>query len=307
VPVLLFFVFVVLVVLVTLALGYGLSSVEQRATSRRCRRPYEMHLRRNLRRQRVRAGSRSLAERELRHLSLFTEQSLLAPVFSLSMYGVNTYIQLDATTTRRFSIVATTTENVEKMGKTAEAIARTTQRSAYTAMDYAVKAQEVNTELLRKTTEVWIEGFRKQTELSQDMTREFVEKAEEQAHAYRDFMGQWGFPFASLPFARVPYDPFGFWREWAQDVQQSARENQRTVLGAQKETAEETARVIETTAPTNGSLLIAGYDDKSVGEITARLDTLTADQLERLKDYERRNKNRETLIREIERRTRSAS
>jgi hypothetical protein len=54
VPILLFFVFVVLVVLVTLALGYGISSVEQRATSRRCRMPYKMHLRRrNLRRQRV--------------------------------------------------------------------------------------------------------------------------------------------------------------------------------------------------------------------------------------------------------------
>ena len=67
--------------------------------------------------------------------------------------------------------------------------------------------------------------------------------------------------------------------------------------------SEETARVIETTAPpTKGSLLIAGYDEKSVGEITARLSALTADQLQRLKDYERRNKNRGTLIREIDRR-----
>jgi hypothetical protein len=67
------------------------------------------------------------------------------------------------------------------------------------------------------------------------------------------------------------------------------------------------ARVMETTAPTNGSLPIPGYDEKSVGEITTRLDTLTADQLKRLKDYERRNKNRETLIREIDRRIGAAS
>jgi hypothetical protein len=207
---------------------------------------------------------------------------------------------LDATTTRRYSIVATTTENMEKVGKTAETMAKTTQQSAYTAMDYAVKAQEVNTELLRKTSEVWIEGFRKQTELSQNMTRELFEKAEDQAHAYQDFFGQWGFPFMSFPFVRMPYDPFGFWREWTQDVQQRAWDTQKT-------TAEETVRVIEATAPTNGSMPIPGYDEKSVGEITARLDTLTADQLERLKDYERRNKNRETLIREIERRIRTAS
>ena len=202
--------------------------------------------------------------------------------------------------------MATTTE-MEKMGKTAETMAKTTQQSAYTAMDYAVKAQEVNTELLRKTFEVWIEGFRKQTELSQDMAQELFEKAEDQAHAYQDFFGQWGFPFMSFPLVRMPYDPFGFWREWTQTTQQAARDTQGAAWNTQKTTAEETAKVIETTAPTNGSMPIPGYDEKSVGEITARLNTLTADQLERLKDYERRNKNRETLIREIERRTRSAS
>ncbi len=196
--------------------------------------------------------------------------------------------------------MATTTGNMEKVGKTAETMAKTTQQSAHTAMDYAVKAQEVNTELLRKTSEVWIEGFRKQTELSQDMAQELFEKAEDQAHAYQDFFGQWGFPFMSFPFVRMPYDPFGFWRERTQNVQKTARDTQKSA-------AEETARVIETTAPTNGSLPIAGYDEKSVAEISARLDTLTADQLARLKDYERRNKNRETLIREIDRRIGAAS
>jgi hypothetical protein len=53
--------------------------------------------------------------------------------------------------------------------------------------------------------------------------------------------------------------------------------------------------------------MIAGYDEKSVGEITPRLDTLTVDQLERLKRYEQRNKNRETLIREIDRRIETTS
>jgi hypothetical protein len=203
---------------------------------------------------------------------------------------------------RRFSIVATTADSMEQMGKAAEVIAKSTQQSANTAMDYAVKAQEVNTELLRKATEVWIEGFRKQTELSQDMAEEFFKRAEDQAHSYQEFFGQWGFPFMSFPFARMSYDPFGFWREWTQTVQQTAKDSQQAAWNTQKATAEETARAIQTTAPTNGSLPIAGYDEKSVGEITARLDTLTADQLERLKDYERRNKNRETLIRAINRR-----
>jgi hypothetical protein len=215
--------------------------------------------------------------------------------------------KFDATTTRRFSIVATTTDNMEKMGKTAEVIARSAQQSAYTAIDYAVKAQEVNTELLRKSTEVWIDGLRKQTELSQNMAQEVFEKAEDQAHAYQDFFRQWGFPFMGFPFVGTSYDLFGFWREWTRTASKDARDTQRTAWDTQKTAAEETAKVIETTAPTNGSSLIAGYDEKSVREISARLDTLTVDQLERLKDYERRNKNRETLIREIDRRIGVAS
>jgi hypothetical protein len=44
--------------------------------------------------------------------------------------------------------MATSTQNLEKMGKATETMARTTQDSASTAMDYAVKAQEINTNLL---------------------------------------------------------------------------------------------------------------------------------------------------------------
>jgi hypothetical protein len=120
--------------------------------------------------------------------------------------------------------VATTTDAMEQMGKTAEAMVRSAQQSAHTAMDYTVKAQEVNTELLRKTTEAWIQGLRKQTELSQDMTQEFFEKAEDQARAFQDLFGQWGFPFMGFPLVRMSYDPFGFWREWTQTVRQSARD-----------------------------------------------------------------------------------
>jgi hypothetical protein len=202
---------------------------------------------------------------------------------------------------RRLSIVATTAE-VEKMGKTAEEMVRTAQQSAYTVTDYAAKVQEVNTEFLRKTTEVWIDGVRKQTELSQEMAQEIFEKAEDHAQAYQDFFAQWGFPFMSFPFGRIPYDSFGFWREWTQTLQTAAQGTQRVAWSTQQTAAEETARAIDTTAPTNGNLPVAGYDEKSVGEIAARLDTLTVDQLARLKDYERRNKNRGTLVREIDRR-----
>lgn len=189
-----------------------------------------------------------------------------------------------------------TTIDTEKMGRTAETMVKTTQQSTYTAMDYAAKAQEVNVDLLRKTAEIWIEGLRKQTELSQEMAQEVFEKAEDQGYAARDFFKQWGFPLSW----QTPYDPFGLWGEWAQAAQKVAWDTQPTAT-------EQTGRVIETTAPSNGSFPIAGYDEMNVGEISRRLETLTPEQLERVRDYEKQHKNRGTLVHEMGRKIEAAS
>jgi uncharacterized membrane protein len=53
VPILLFFIFVFVVVIFTLALYYSLSTVEEQTMSRRCHKAQEMHRRRQTRRQRT--------------------------------------------------------------------------------------------------------------------------------------------------------------------------------------------------------------------------------------------------------------
>jgi hypothetical protein len=45
----------------------------------------------------------------------------------------------------------------------------------------------------------------------------------------------------------------------------------------------------------------------NVGEISGRLDGLTAAQLREVREYEKRNKNRETLIDQLDRRLKAAS
>src|ERR687889_1637319 len=90
------------------------------------------------------------------------------------------------------------------MGETAQTMVRTSQESARIFTDYTVRAQELNTQLARRTVETWIDGMRKQTELSQEMAQQIFGKAEEQADVYRSFFGQWGnvptmrFPFAGM-------------------------------------------------------------------------------------------------------------
>src|SRR5215204_5521916 len=204
------------------------------------------------------------------------------------------------------------------MGKSAQLSASNAQHSAQTMTEYAAKAGEINTEMAKRMTEVWVEGLQKHTQLSQKIAQEFIDKAKEQGrHGAEEFFDQ-GLPSWWAPYSSSTYDPFAFWRMWAQKVQESVRDLQQkgetsaqTVQEAtqqpQRRAAEETARVIESTAPWHGSLPIPAYDEKKVGEISSRLNALTDEQLRRVRDYERRTKNRETLVREIEGKIRGAS
>jgi hypothetical protein len=52
---------------------------------------------------------------------------------------------------------------------------------------------------------------------------------------------------------------------------------------------------------------IEGYDELTVEEVSARLGTLSEEDLREVRDYEERNKNRETILEQLYRRIRSGS
>ena len=52
---------------------------------------------------------------------------------------------------------------------------------------------------------------------------------------------------------------------------------------------------------------IEGYDELNVEEVSARLGALSAEDLREVRDYEERNKNRDTILEELDRRIRSGS
>ena len=192
-----------------------------------------------------------------------------------------------------------------KTGEAARTMSRTTQESAHTAMDYALRAQEINTELLRRTSQAWIEGFRYQARLSQGMAQAFVE--------------QWGNTFASTTHVERP----------AQE-QSRSEVTEPTTNGAQKDTepsAEETQESTEVAAQdaqeTRKSTEIAaedaekntdtaafpidGYDEMNVDEVSERLDGLSADELKRVRKYEKRNKDRGSLRKEMKQKIEATS
>ena len=52
---------------------------------------------------------------------------------------------------------------------------------------------------------------------------------------------------------------------------------------------------------------IEGYDELSVEEVSAHLDALSTEELREVRDYEERNKNRETVLEQLDRKIRGSS
>ena len=168
----------------------------------------------------------------------------------------------------------------DKMGEAAQTMSRTTQESAHSAMDYTLRAQEINTELLRRTSQAWIDGFRYQARLSQGMAQAFF--------------GQWGNAFASTTHVERP----------AQE-QNRSEVTELATNGAQKDTepsAEDAQKNTDTAA-----FPIDGYDEMNVGEVSERLNGLSEAELKRVGEYEEDNKDRVTLRREMEQETETTS
>ncbi len=190
--------------------------------------------------------------------------------------------------------MATRTRNVENMGKTVETMTRTAQESTRIMTDYMVQVQELNTRFAQRAFETWIDASRRQTELGQTMTQRLFGKAEEQTDAFRNLYGQWVGGLWGFPFSGTSYAPRSFQRQGMRLVETATKT-------AQTVTQRAAAGGIETIPGGNGSFPIENYDELTVEEIAGELGNLSAEELEKVRGYEEDNKNRETLLHEIER------
>ena len=210
--------------------------------------------------------------------------------------------------------ITTDNDQRDKVGEAAQTMSRTTHKSAYTAMDYALKAQEINTKLLQQTSQAWIDGFRYQAKLSQGMAQAFF--------------GQWGNALASMPRTTPVELPFQSQSRsevtgepatnGAQMVTETAaKDDQKNTEIAAKDDAqkkaEETQKSTEIAAKdvqknTETAIFpIEGYDEMNLDEVSKRLGGLSVDELKRVRKYEKDNKNRRTLRKEMKRKIKSTS
>ena len=163
---------------------------------------------------------------------------------------------------------------MEKTNKAAERLAKTTGDSYKTVLDHAIALQERNTKFAQGVFEQTAAEIRRQAESNRALTHELVERAERQRGAFRTLLEESVDAYVDLAYA-----PFAYYRRGLRLVEAGA----------------------------NGGFPIPSYDELNVGEISGRLDGLTAAQLREVREYEKRNKNRETLIDQLDRRLKAAS
>src|SRR5215217_1762896 len=95
-------------------------------------------------------------------------------------------------------------------------------------------------------------------------------------------------------------------QQQAQEQQQSFQQMTQEVLGSYSQLfniplsyAKEGLR--------DAKFPIEGYDELTVEEVSARLDALSSEELREVRDYEERNKNRETVLEQLDRKIRGGS
>lgn len=166
-------------------------------------------------------------------------------------------------------------DTMEKVNRTAEHLAKTSADSYKTVIDHVVAQQERNVRFAREIFDGTAREIRHQAESNRALTQELMERAEKQRDAFQTLVGESADAYRDLLSA-----PLAYYRQGLRLVEGEA----------------------------NGAgFPIAGYDELNVREIGDRIDALSATQIRTVREYEKRNKNRETLIEQFDRKLKAAS
>jgi len=156
------------------------------------------------------------------------------------------------------------------------------------------------------------EQIQKQQQTSQQMTQELMNtymqllntpgsylsgQAEQQQQTFQQTAQQW------MEQAQQQWQTF---QQQAQEQQQSFQQMTQKVLGSYSQLFNIPLSYAKQGLQ-EAQFPIEGYDEMNVEEVSARLDALSTEELREVRDYEERNKNRDTILEQLDRRIRSGS
>jgi hypothetical protein len=164
-----------------------------------------------------------------------------------------------------------------------------------------------------RTAEAFTRGISKQQEGYRALTQQWV-------GAYKDFYSPFSYMQEGMrTFQRATQQGLEATeqvaRQGLQATQQATEQMTQQGLRVAEEATEQTEEVLRRTeeaarqeelkAADFGALKTTKYEDLTVEDIVKQLDGLTIQQLEQVREYEKQNKDRETLIEQIDRKIRT--
>ena len=179
-----------------------------------------------------------------------------------------------------------------------------------------LKLQQRNAEFVQGWMGEAVEVVREQTEHNARTAEAFARTASSQQESMRTLTQGWVGAYRDF------FSPFAYFQESLRTTQRAARQGleateqvARQGLRVAEEATEQTEEVLKQTekatkeaelkAAVLGALKTANYEELTVDEISKRLDGLSVEQLRKVREYEKRTKNRETLIEQIDRKIRA--
>jgi hypothetical protein len=189
-----------------------------------------------------------------------------------------------------------------------------------------LQLQQRNAEFVQGWVGEAVEVLREQTEHNVRTAEAFGRSVSKQQEGYRALTQQWVGTYRDFfsPFSYMQEGVRTFQRATQQGLeatQQVARQGLQATeqvtqqgLRVAEEATEQTEKVLRRTeeatrqeelkATVFGALKTTNYEDLTVEDIVKQLDGLTIQQLEQVREYEKQNKDRETLIEQIDRKIR---
>src|ERR671913_351779 len=164
-------------------------------------------------------------------------------------------------------------ETTQRSKSTAERLAKTSADSYKMVIDHMVVRQERNVRFAQEMFGGAVREIRHQAESNRALTQELAERAEMQRDAFRTLVGESVDAYTDLLYAPLAYYKQGL-------------------------------RLVESEG---AGFPITSYDELNVKEIGDRLDGMSAAEIRTVREYEKRNKNRETLIEQFDRKLKAAS
>ena len=202
----------------------------------------------------------------------------------------------------------------QAVNEAAARFADTLAESYRIVYEQATEAQQRQGRLAQDFSERVMDHLREQAESGQVVSERLTDQARRQQEAGRAFAQE--SVNAYMDFLNTAFSQY---REGAQRAAGSAQERARVgsqtvtdVVGIAAETTRDTADITADATRTSAEIAagqppIDDYEEMNVEEITEQLDGLSEAELRRVRNYEQRNKNRGTLIAEVDRRLATTS